>query len=238
MSQLNARLDVIMLATPEIENYARHSRVLWSEYCTLKGYEFHHYPHNLVPDMHVNWSKIEMARRHLASTEADLIALVDADTYMCNPSTCLTGIWDSYPHKQLVFAQDTIKYGNLELPLNIVSAVSHGSLKLPNAGFILMGNSNFTKGIFDEWLSLARNELKHLSDRHPRNQRVLWGGLYFQNRDKIGLLDGCVRRLQSESQLDRAIADGCDVVHVRGGMSQANVERLRKVVAKAGDPER
>lgn len=235
MTQATKRCEVIMLATPEIDGYARYSRLLWSEYCARNRCQFYHYPDKLVPDMHVNWSKIEMARRHLASSEADIIALVDADTYVCNPDMSLTGLLGEYPQRQMVFAQDTIRRGNLEVPLDLVSAFSHGALRLPNAGFVLMENSKFTKGIFDNWLALARNDLKHLADRHPRNQRVFWRGLYFQNQDKIGLLDGRVRRLQSESQLYRALADGCDVVHVRGGMSKDNVERLRKALAQDRD---
>lgn len=104
------------------------------------------------------------------------------------------------------------------MPLHFISAISHGTLRLPNAGFILMENSKFTRDFFREWMAFAKNGLKHLSDRRPRNQRVLWRGLYFQNRDKVGLLDGRVRRLQSEAQLDRALAEGFDVVHVRGSL--------------------
>lgn len=232
MTQTKKRWDVIMLATSEIDSYARYSRLLWGEYCARNRCQFYHYPETLVPEMHVNWSKIEMARRHLASSEADAIALVDADTYVCNPDMSLTSLLGEHPQKQMVFAQDTIRYGNLELPLDFFSAVFHGTPRLPNAGFILMENSKFARDFFDEWMALAKNELKHLSDRHPRNQRVLWRGLYFQNKDKIGLLDGRVRRLQSEAQVDRAVAEGYDVVHVRGGISQTNVERLSKAVAQ------
>ncbi len=222
--------DVIMLATREVDEYAQHSRLLWSKYCTRRGYQFQHYSDRLVPDMHVNWSKIEMVRRHLSKSRAEVVTLVDADTYVCNPNLCLTDILDRASPKSMVFAPDTVKYGWLELPLNVPATIKHGALRLPNAGFIVMENSEFTRQFFDDWLDLARNGLNHLADRHPRNQRVLWQGLYFQNLEKIGLLEGQIRRLQTEDQLDQAMKDGCYVAHVRGGISQAMVERLARII--------
>ena len=235
MTQANPRCDVIMLATPEIDEYSSHSRSLWSRYCAARGYQFHHYSDRLVPDMHVNWSKIEMVRRHLAASDADVVTLVDADTYVCNPGMSLTGLLNEAPGKQMLFSRDMKRYTRFELPLDLRLAIAHGAWRLPNAGFIVMKNSDFAKYIFDAWLDLARNRLKHLSDKHPRNQRVLWRGLYFQNRDKIGLLDGRITRLQSEDQVDRALHQGCDVLHLRGGMSHAGVERLTNILARGQD---
>ena len=218
--------DVIMLATPEIDDYAQHSCALWSAYCALKGYRFFRYTERMVPDMHVNWSKIEMVRRHLTKSRADVVTLVDADTYVCNPEMSLTNLLERASPKVMVFAPDTTRNGIVELPLNYRAALKHRTMRLPNAGFIIMENSAFARQFFDDWLDLARGSLNHLADTHPRNQRVLWQGLYFQNRDKISLLKGEVWRLQTESQFNRAMREGCDVAHVRHRMSQATVDRL------------
>ena len=226
MTEAKLSCDVIMLATPEIDEYSRHSRALWSAYCVRKGYQFHHYSNRMVPDMHVNWSKIEMVRRHLAKSNADVITLVDADTYVCNPDMSLTDMLDNASPKTMLFAPDTTRNGIIELPLNFRAALEHRTMRLPNAGFIVMKNSPFARQFFDDWLDLARHELKHLSDTHPRNQLVLWKGLYFQNKARISLLKGEVRRLQTDDQLDQAMKAGCDVAHVRDGMSHATVERL------------
>ncbi len=231
MSESKLRCESIMLATPEIDEYAQHSCALWSAYCARKGYKFYRYSERLLPDMHVNWSKIEMARRHLAKSRADVITLVDADTYICNADLSLTKLLYRAAPKAMLFAPDTARYGQLELPLNLGAAMAHGTMRLPNAGFIVMENSSFVRQFFYDWLDLARHRLSHLADKHPRNQQVLWRGLYFQNRDKIGLLGGEVRRLQTEDQLDRVLRNRCDVVHVRGGMSRAGVERLMTRVA-------
>jgi len=226
MTEPGLQCDVIMLATPEIDDYARYSCALWSAYCARRGYQFFRYSERLVADMHINWSKIEMVRRHLAISQADVVTLVDADTYVCNPDMSLTDLLQHASPKTMVFAPDTIRRAVGEFPLNLSAAIAHRAMKLPNAGFIIMENSAFARTFFDDWLALARNSLNHLANTHPRNQRVLWEGLYFQYREKIGLLDGQVRRLQSGDQIDRAMRQGCDVAHVRRPMSPATVDRL------------
>lgn len=220
------KIDVIMLATKEIEDYAQYSSALWSMYCERQGYQFHRYVERIVPDMHVNWSKIEMVRRHLSNSEADIVTLVDADTYVCNPDMSITDMLERASPKTMVFSPDTNQTGWMEKPLNFRAALDNRTMRLPNAGFIIIEKSQFAQQFFDDWMDLARNELSHLADIHPRNQRVLWKGLYFQNRDKIALLNKEVRRLGTEGQLNRAMKTGCDVVHFRGGMPQILAERL------------
>ena len=226
MNKNNPSCDVIMLATKEIEGYARHSSALWSAYCAHKGYQFHCYSERLVSDMHVNWSKIEMVRQHLAKSDADIVTLVDADTYVCNPQMCLKDMLNRRALKAMMFSPDTNRTKMIERPLNFRAALEHRALRLPNAGFIVMENSPFALQFFEDWMDLARNDLKHLADIHPRNQRVLWKGLYFQNRDKVGLFKGEVERLGTERQLFRAMKKGCDVVHFRGGMPKPLFDRL------------
>ncbi len=232
MTRQEYNCDVIMLATKEIEDYAQHSSALWAAYCKRKGYHFFRYADRLIPDMHVNWSKIEMVRRHLSKSTADVVTLVDADTYICNPDLSMKTLMDRAFPSELVFSADTSRYGFLELPLNIRAAIEHRQRRLPNAGFIVMRNSRFVRRFFDDWLDLARNELSHLSDLHPRNQRVLWKGLLLQNRSQIKLLDGEVRRLQHERQLERAMHHGCDVAHVRRTISPERVRELTRSIEK------
>lgn len=226
MTSAGLSCEVIMLATKEIEDYAKYSSELWSKYCDHKGYHFRRYTERIIPDMHVNWSKIEMVRQHLNNSKADVVTLVDADTYVCNLDMSLTDMLERASPKSMVFSPDTCGIGIVERPLNCYAALSNFTRRLPNAGFIIMKNSDFARQFFADWMELARNKLNHLADKHPRNQRVLWKGLYFQNRDKIALLDGEVRRVATEFQIGKAIKQGCDVIHVRGGLPQKGVTRL------------
>ena len=215
-----------MLATSDIENYARYSRAAWEKFCAVRGYGFFHYPEKLLSDMHVNWSKIEMVRRHLATTKSDTVVLVDADTYVCDPNLRLGAIADNYPDRDLLFSRDCRNIGPFVLPLNYEAAFRYKTRKLPNAGFVLIRNTEFSRKFFDKWLDLARNELKALADTHPRNQHVLWEGLYFQNRNKIALLDRQVERVRDVAHIGRAIRHGAKVIHVKEGLTEDQSREL------------
>jgi hypothetical protein len=226
MPQPTSPPEVIMLATASIENYARYSRAAWEKFCAVRGYGFFHYPDKLLSDMHINWSKIEMVRRHLAATKADIVVLVDADTYVCDPKLKFCAIADSYPDKDLLFSRDCRNIGPLVLPLNYQAALKYKTRKLPNAGFVLIRNSEFSRKFFDKWLDLARNELRALADTHPRNQRVLWEGLYFQNADKIALLARQVERVRHVAHIEGAIRNGAKVIHVKEGLTEGQAREL------------
>ena len=226
MRQISTPPEVIMLATCDIENYAQYSRTAWEKFCGVRGYCFFHYPDKLLSDMHINWSKIEMVRRHLAATKADIVVLVDADTYVCDPRLDLGAIADSHPDKELIFSQDCRNIGPFVLPLNYEAAFKYKTRKLPNAGFVLIRNTDFSKRFFDKWLDLARNDLKALADTHPRNQRVLWEGLYFQNGNKIALLERQVERIRDIGHITSAIRHGAKVIHVKEGLTESQAREL------------
>lgn len=226
MPEMTSPPEVIMLATPDIENYAKYSRAVWEKFCTARGYGFFHYSDKLLSDMHVNWSKIEMVRRHLATTKTEIVVLVDADTYVCNPKLHLGAIADSHPDKDIMFSRDCRNIGPFVFPLNYGAAFKYKTRKLPNAGFVLIRNTQFSRNFFDKWLDLARNELKAVADTHPRNQRVLWEGLYFQNEAKIVLLDRLVERIQDVAHIRGAIRHGAEVVHVKEGLTEEQAKEL------------
>ena len=230
MLQTTTAPEIIMLATANIEKYARYSRSAWEKFCSARGYSFFHYPDKLIDDMHVNWSKIEMARQHLASSSADIVVLVDADTYVCNPRLDLNELADRYPDKHLMFSRDCRNVGPLLLPLNYEAAFRYKTRKLPNAGFIVVRNTEFSRRFFDKWIDLARNDLRDIADTHPRNQRVLWEGLYFQNKDQIVLLDKEVERIRDVGHLPRAIRQGAAVVHVKDGLNQNQAKDLANYI--------
>lgn len=221
-----ASLEVIMLATAELDHYALYSKRLWQKYCDARDYEFHAYSEILLPDMHVNWSKIEMVRQHLAGSTCDMVVLVDADTYVCNDESCLLELLLPHASKEIVFSSDCRTLGTLHLPINVPAALRYRTAHLPNAGFIAIKNGEFAKRFFASWLELARGSLSYLADRHPRNQRVLWEGLYFQNLDKLGLFGRQIQRVYSKGAVQAAGRRGATFVHVKGGLPEQDVQHL------------
>lgn len=215
-----------MLATSELDHYALSSRRLWDRYCRARGHDFHAYNQILLPDMHVNWSKIEMVRQHLASSTADLVVMVDADTYACHEESCLLGMLSPHDAKDIVFSRDCTQVGGLLMPTNLSAALRYRTVNLPNAGFIAIRNGEFARRFFDEWLHLAKGSLSDLANRHPRNQRVLWEGLYFQNIGKLGLFGPQIQRVYSSAGAQAAGRRGAQFVHVKGGLPESEVEDL------------
>ncbi|MBI1364511.1 MAG: hypothetical protein GC153_00955 [Alphaproteobacteria bacterium] len=209
------KTGIVMLATPEIEAYARHTKAGWRDYAARHGYEFRSESRRLIPDMHINWSKIELVRRTLAAKEFDILLLVDADTIIVDPARRLESILAAYPDKSLLFCADTTRRAGAHFPLNMKGAAICRTTRPPNAGFILMRVGKFVAGFFDEWLALARGPMAHWADIHPRNQNVLWRGLFRRHRKKVGVLDKEVARCGVNETLDRIAldCDGAFVVH-------------------------
>ena len=83
---------------------------------------------------------------------------------------------------------------------------------LPNAGFCIIRNNELGEEFFTRWLELARGELSHLADRHPRNQNVLWEGLFRQYRDHIHLLRKEILRVGAAPLLEKFLISTGDAV--------------------------
>ena len=191
-----------MLATPEVAHYAERTKSSWDRYCRRHGYGFYVTDRKLVHDMHINWTKIEMMRRHLRRSEADWVVLVDADTHVVRQEVTLENIANRYPGKTLLFAWDGVRRFGMPLAVNRRGRRLCGVRNVPNAGFIVVRNSPLGRTFFDDWLSLARGRYRHLADIHPRNQNVLWAGLFAQYRECIAVLGGKVARIGTSRILD------------------------------------
>ncbi|WP_321395638.1 hypothetical protein [Emcibacter sp.] len=209
------KIDVLMLATPNIDYYANETKRNWRAYCERHGYNFIVCDKQLVPDMHINWSMIEMMRRRFGESDADWLVKVDADSIIIRPEFRFEDILERYPAKDIYFPADISTYLGLALPLNLRGALKYGTLFLPNAGFCIIRNNKPGEEFFTRWLELARGELSHLADRHPRNQNVLWEGLFRQYRDHIQLLKKEILRVGAAPLLEKFLisTDDAFVLH-------------------------
>ena len=201
MSADNHSIDVIMLATPEIETYAWLAKDSWKKYCARHRYRFTVFDKRLISDLHINWSKIEAMRRTLATSDQAYVLLVDADLVVLRPEIPLSHLIDD--KKDIVFGSDNL------LP-RLWPDLRHFAVKLrlfmpslPNAGFMLVRRSDFALAFFTEWLDLAKGALSQWADRHPRNQNVLWRGLVARHRDRIAILDGQILRVTKPNEIPR-----------------------------------
>lgn len=191
-----------MLATQEIAHYAGATRRSWSSYCRKHGYDFFVGERRILANMHINWTRIEMIRRRLRSSQADWIVLVDADTFVTDDDFTLDRLVAPYAGKDVLFAPDAARRFGMWLPLDLKGFVTCRTRRPPNGGFVVVRNNAFGKYFFDRWLELARGSLRHLADRHPRTQGILWKALYRQHRDRVAVMRGEVVRYGTNRVLD------------------------------------
>lgn len=161
---------IVQLATPNIDLYAKFSIASVNEYC-----RFHRYPHfvqrsKTVSELHVNWSKIDLLQHALEKFDSKWIVLVDADTLVADRSQTIGFFIEQFGNEQthIMMSMDT-------LVLRLMWKYPRPARKKrPNAGFIILRNSNLGRKIITHWLQAASGEGALYNDIHPRNQLVYW----------------------------------------------------------------
>jgi hypothetical protein len=207
---MSLRVHIAMMATPEIEAFAGKTKANWSNYCNKHGYSFTVLDRLLVPNMHLNWSRIELALRILRTDKADWVFLVDADSYVVNPDLRVEELIAKHQNADIIFCRDAICHYGVQFPLNLRAVMYCRSLVAPCAGLFLAKNSSFTRGLLKDWIELANGPLSHLANQHPRNQLVLWAGLYRSNKERIAILGQEILRITSNWQFRRIIHSKID----------------------------
>lgn len=179
------KIDVVVMATSDIDEYAIRTLADWRSYCAQHGYNLTHYDEQVLPELHINWSKIEIAKRHLRTSDCDWMIVADADTWVCDRARRLEAFIDDQAGIEAVFSSDVSNRAGILLPLNMRGVWECGSWICPNAGFFAIRNSPAGQMFMDEWMDLPVGELAYLADVPPRDQLVLWKGLFRKWRSKI-----------------------------------------------------
>lgn len=192
----------MMLATPEVDYYAAKSKADWMAYAERHGYGFRLTDRNLLPPMNINWSKIEAIRQQLNSSDSDWIFSIDADSYIVRQELPLAEIVKKYEHYEIIFAPDTVVRLGIHMPVNLKAAMLCQTMRPPNCGFMFVKNCDFSRSFFQEWLDLARGPMAEYAAQHPRNQNVLWRGLFHKYRSHLSVLDREIARTGTNPILD------------------------------------
>jgi len=157
------KVIAVQLATPHIDTFAKYSLANVSEYCRMHGYTHYVQRTHTVPDMHINWSKIDLLQHIFQKfPQAKYYILFDADIIIQDMQKSVDFFLDKYAddNTHILFSADT--------PLRL-------SLKpRPNAGLIIVKNSPTGKQIIDRWVEASRTDGAKYNDTHPRNQLVYW----------------------------------------------------------------
>lgn len=183
----SCKIDVVMMATADIDEYAKETLANWQSYCVTHGYALTHYDEQVLSDLHINWSKIEFAKRHLRQSDCDWMVVADADTWVCDQSRRLEEFIDDRPGIDAVFSSDASVRAGILVPLNWLGIWECRAWICPNAGFFAIRNSPEGQMFMDEWMDLPYGELAYLADKPPRDQWVLWKGLFRKWRPRLRL---------------------------------------------------
>lgn len=166
---MSSKVVVVQLATPNIDQYAKYSIASVNQYCHRNGYRHFIQRSATIDNMHINWTKIDLLRKGL-EIESDFTVLFDADVVLAQHDKRIESLVECYAKEntQIMMPRDTyFAFGEKRKrrpPRHI----------RPNAGFIILKNTDKAKSIVDEWLNQAVGDGKIYSDMHPRNQLVYW----------------------------------------------------------------
>ncbi len=179
------KIDVVVMATSEIDDYALETLASWRSYCVQHGYTLTHYDQQVLPELHINWSKIELARQHLRTSDCDWMIVADADTWVCDRARRLEMFINDEAGTEAVFSSDTSTRFGVLMPLSIRGVWECRTWICPNAGFFAIRNSSAGQEFMDEWMELPFGRLSDIADQPPRDQLVLWRGLFGKWKSKI-----------------------------------------------------
>ncbi|MCI5071651.1 glycosyltransferase family 77 protein [bacterium] len=185
----NMTTDIIMFATDNLKIYTDLSIKGWKKYAANYGYNFFHYKEPYYDNLHIAWSKINSVKVHINQSNADTIVLVDADTIPTSLDVSIESLLDEfmYDHIEILFQKDgshKLKY--FYFPHNFSAAWKLKKRTMPNAGFIVMKNSEKVKAFFAEWIDRAQTS--PLATIPPRNQNVL--NFEMLNQDELNKMVG------------------------------------------------
>jgi len=175
------KVDILMLATHHIDEYTQYSIPIWKKYCEIHDYQFFNYQEKLIPDMAFTWSRIKMIQNHFQKSNADYIAMVDADTFLYKNKLDLSfsSLIEKYMigEKKILFQKDGSDRFGIYFSHNFKLSWELKRWVLPNAGFNIMKNCKEVHDFISTWLELGQGKLKHLATIHPMTQNVLTRGV-------------------------------------------------------------
>ena len=212
---MKSKFDLYQLITSNIDDYAQYGMASVYEYAQKHGYSYSVQRSQLVEDMHVNWTKIEMIRQALLSSASEWVVLFDADLILMNSEISLDFFIEKVPSNiHILMPGDTHFF----------------KWRKPNAGFIIVRRSEEGIKIVNDWINAARDEGSELADRHPRNQRIYWKYVMpkFYNNQQLISRKYCAKY----HWFYRFIGHGIFAFHITQSNIKARSEIMKKLLLR------
>jgi hypothetical protein len=156
---------IFMVATPEIHEYAQYSIENNRLYAKQFNFEFRVVDTNLVPDLPIEFTKLEAILRFMKlMPKVKYIMHIDADASIKNQSYDLRNIIIPYlqmiPHRHFLVGEDCFKR-------TVCSKPNH-----MNSGSFIVKNTIIGQSIIRDWLHSARTTCKQFVNKFPNCQNV------------------------------------------------------------------
>lgn len=137
---------IFMVATDEINDYSVHSIEMNKAYAKKHSYRFEIIRENLVPDMPINFTKIEAARRFAKDPSIKYIVHIDADAVVIKDNYPITAIINTYMGwgTHIIMGEDCYNKKICSKPGRI------------NSGVFIVKNTDPGRAILNTWLESAR----------------------------------------------------------------------------------
>ncbi len=228
---MNLEITVVQLATPNIDSYGMYSLASVNEYCSRHNYRHIVQRSNSLPDLHVNWSKIDLLR-HALTLKNDYVVLFDADVVIADQEKSIEYFLNNYANEstEIMMPRDTyIAFGAKR------KRRPPRSMR-PNAGFIILKNSAKGKSMISEWLEAARGEGKIFNDVHPRNQLVYWNFVMPKYINELQILPDHVSSNAKHDYL-RIFKPIPFMYHVMMSEDKKRINKMSKVFSAYNNPD-
>lgn len=159
----NAKIAVFMVATPEIKNYAEYSIKMNKQWADQHNYDFFVYDKSALPDLPINFSKIQYAIDLLETKKYNYVMYIDADAIIVNKDYDIRNLIKEYmKYSSIMFGEDCFGPKDCSKPGKINSGV-----------FIVKSDAlGVGKQILKSWKDATKGACKEFVNKFPNCQLV------------------------------------------------------------------
>lgn len=171
------KIAVYVVATPGIYEYTKYTIPLIQEWCKRHGYDFFLFDSNLIPELPINFTKIEAALKLFEKSNYDYVMHVDADAPIVNLDYPIEFVIQKWMNGSTValFSEDCFNKNDCSQPGR------------QNSGVFIVSKKG--KSFLETWKSAALRGPCHKYINHfPNCQLVLWNCVMPRFRNQVKTL--------------------------------------------------
>lgn len=158
----NSKVAVFMVATPEITNYSQYTIEVNKNWCKEHNYDFYVFTETSLPDLPINFSKIEYAKKLIESNKYQYIMYIDSDAMIIRKDYDVRHLIKKYMSglESIMFGEDCFGPNDCSKPGKI------------NSGVFIVKSNSIGKNILESWLNASRGKCSKYVNMFPSCQLI------------------------------------------------------------------